>query len=112
MASAAAFTEGDEWLDELRGYLAQTHASLPELLDTHASTVGVTPAEATFLAWLDFRESRLGDDPAAVVLEGGRLSLLAGTEFGSVGAGFARLNVGTSHELVEEAVKRIGRALG
>jgi cystathionine beta-lyase len=45
------------------------------------------------------------------VLERGRLSLLPGTDFGSIGAGFARLNVGTSHELVEESVRRIGRAL-
>jgi cystathionine beta-lyase len=45
------------------------------------------------------------------VLEQARLSLLPGPDFGSVGAGFARLNIGTSHELVEESVKRIGRAL-
>ena len=40
------------------------------------------------------------------------LTVFCGTGFGSVGTGFARLNVGTSHELVEDAVKRIGRALG
>jgi cystathionine beta-lyase len=45
------------------------------------------------------------------VLEHGRLSLLPGTDFGSVGKGFARLNIGTSRALVEEAVKRIGSAL-
>jgi cysteine-S-conjugate beta-lyase len=39
------------------------------------------------------------------------VSLLPGTDFGSAGRGFARLNIGTSHELVEEAVKRIGLAL-
>jgi bifunctional pyridoxal-dependent enzyme with beta-cystathionase and maltose regulon repressor activities len=37
--------------------------------------------------------------------------LLAGPRFGDVGRGFARLNLGTSHALVEEAVRRIGRAL-
>jgi cysteine-S-conjugate beta-lyase len=111
IASAAAFTHGDEWLDELRAYLAETHEQLPELLARHAPGVRVTAAQATFLAWLDFRETRIADDPASAVLERGRLSLLPGTDFGSVGKGFARLNVGTSRELVEESLKRIGRAL-
>jgi cystathionine beta-lyase len=111
IASAAAFADGDEWLDELRAYLAEIRRQLPDLLAQYAPRVHVAPAQATFLAWLDFRATRLGDDPAAVVLERGRLSLLPGTDFGSIGAGFARLNVGTSHELVEESVRRIGRAL-
>ena len=95
----------------MRDYLAETRRLLPEWLAEHAPGVSDAPAQATFLAWLDFRGTRLGDDPAAVVLERGRLSLLPGTDFGAVGKGFARLNIGTSRELVEEAVKRIGRAL-
>jgi cystathionine beta-lyase len=110
LASAAAFAAGEEWLDELRAYLAETRRILPELLEQHAPGVHVAPAQATFLAWLDFRDTDL-DEPAAAVLERGRLSLLPGTDFGSAGAGFARLNIGTSHELVEESVRRIGRAL-
>ena len=111
IASAAAFSHGDAWLDELREYLAQTHRRLPDLLAQHAPGVRVTPAQATFLAWLDFGDTKIATDPAAAVLERGRLSLLPGTDFGSVGKGFARLNVGTSHELVEESVQRIGAAL-
>jgi cysteine-S-conjugate beta-lyase len=111
LASTAAFTDGDEWLDELRDYLAETRRVLPELLAEHAPGVRVNPAQATFLAWLDFRDTSARDDPAGAVLERGRLSLLPGTDFGAAGAGFARLNIGTSRELVEESVRRIGRAL-
>ena len=111
LASAAAYTHGEEWLDELRNYLAHTHGALPGLLAEHAPGVRAAPAKATFLAWLDFRETDIADDPAATVLDHGSLSLLPGNDFGSVGAGFARLNIGTSHELVEESVRRIGRAL-
>ena len=105
LASAAAFSEGEDWLDELRDYLAETRRVLPGLLAEHAPGVRVAPSQATFLAWLDFRDAGLGDDPAATVLERGRLSLLRGTDFGSVGKGFARLNIGTSRELVEESVQ-------
>jgi cysteine-S-conjugate beta-lyase len=111
IASVAAFTHGRDWLDELRVYLAETHRVLPELLVEHAPGVSATPAQATFLAWLDFRATGITDDPAAAALEGGRISLLTGTDFGAAGKGFARLNVGTSRELVEESVRRIGGAL-
>jgi cystathionine beta-lyase len=111
IASTAAFTDGDSWLDELCHYLAETHEMLPHLLAAQAPGVRVFPGSATYLAWLDFRDTGLADDPAALMLERGRVSLLPGTDFGPVGRGFARLNIGTSHELVEEAVRRIGLAL-
>lgn len=108
IASTAAYTHGEEWLDELREYLAATRRLLPGLLPP---AVRVTPAEATYLAWLDFRDTPIADDPAGAVLERGRVSLLPGTDFGSAGHGFARLNIGTSRELVEEAARRIRAAL-
>jgi cysteine-S-conjugate beta-lyase len=108
IASTAAYTHGEEWLDELRAYLAATRRLLPDLL---SPAVRVAPGEATYLAWLDFRGTPIADDPAVAVLERGRLSLLPGTDFGSPGHGFARLNIGTSRELVEEAARRIRAAL-
>jgi cystathionine beta-lyase len=111
IASETAFAEGDEWLDELRSYIAETQRRLPDLLGEHAPGVASDPARATYLAWLDFRSTGLGDDPAAELLDRGRVALLPGPRFGDAGRGFARLNLGTSHELVEEAVRRIGRAL-
>jgi cystathionine beta-lyase len=111
IASKVAYAQGGAWVDELRAYLAETHRTLPQLLAEHAPGVTVTPARATFLAWLDFRQTSIADDPAGAVLERGRVALYQGTRFGEVGRGFARVNVGTSHALVEEAVRRIGRAL-
>jgi len=67
--------------------------------------------QAGYLTWLDCREAGLGDDPAAVFLDRGRVALVSGPTFGPQGAGFARLNVGTTPELVEEAVRRLAAAL-
>ena len=58
------------------------------------------------------RELGLGEDPSKEILERGRLALSPGPAFGPQGAGFARLNIGTSPALVEEAVQRIARAVG
>ena len=74
--------------------------------------VGYEPGRATYLAWLDFRAVGLGDDPAAALLEHGRVALSPGLEFGAPGRGHARLNLGTSRALVAEAVDRIAHAVG
>ena len=111
IASIAAFTEGDAWLDELRAYLAATHAWLPELLAERVPGVVYHPASASYLAWLDFRALALGDDPTAHFLAHGRVALVPGPTFGAPGRGFARLNVGTSRALVEEAVRRLAAAV-
>jgi cystathionine beta-lyase len=60
---------------------------------------------------LDCRGAGLGSDPAAAFLEHGRVALETGLRFGAQGAGFARLNVGTTPDLVEEAVRRVAAAL-
>jgi cysteine-S-conjugate beta-lyase len=66
-----------------------------------------TPPQATYLAWLDCRALGLGDDPAAAFLDRGRVALSPGPDYGAPGAGFVRLNFGTSPAFVSEAVRRM-----
>lgn len=111
LAAEAAFAEGDDWLDAV---LAQLHANrslLGERLAAEVPAIRWQPPNATYLAWLDCRALGLGDDPAGTFLEGGRVALSPGLKYGREGAGFARLNFGTSLELVGEAVLRLKRAL-
>jgi cystathionine beta-lyase len=110
-ASIAALADGEAWLDELVEYLAGTHARLQELLAELLPDVTCHPAQATFLAWLDCRALGLGDNPSAHFLARGRVALHPGPLFGAPGRGFARLNLGTSRTLVDEAVRRIAAAL-
>ena len=93
LAAEAAFRDGDEWLDETLATIAANHAALPSLLPEEIVAV---PAQASFLAWLDCRAAGLGDDPAAAFLERGRVAVNRGLDFGAPGAGYARLNVGTT----------------
>jgi cystathionine beta-lyase len=109
IAAEAAFRDGDEWLDATISTIAANHSRLPSLLPPGV-TVGVVP-QASFLTWLDCRAAGLGDDPAIAFLEHGRVALERGVRFGAQGAGFARLNVGTTPALVEEAATRLAAAL-
>ncbi len=111
IASVAAFAGALAWLDALLGQLDKNRALLASLLAAHLPGVGYAPPEASFLAWLDCRELGLGDDPAAAFLERGRVALSPGPDFGMQGTGFARLNIGTSPELINEAVRRMAAAV-
>jgi cystathionine beta-lyase len=111
LASVAAFESGVGWLDELVDYLDGNRRLLGELLEAHLPDVGYVQPQAGFLTWLDCRSLGLGDDPAEVFLERGRVALVRGANFGAEGKGWARLNIGTSRELVTEAVSRMAASL-
>ena len=111
LASIAAFVEGGPWLDALLGHLDLNRRRLASLLERELPAVGYAMPEAGFLAWLDCRELGLGDDPAAAFLEHGKVALSPGPWFGTGGEGFARLNIGTSGALLEEAVRRMATAV-
>ncbi|MFF7133582.1 MULTISPECIES: MalY/PatB family protein [unclassified Streptomyces] len=112
IAHTAALRDGGPWLDALLGGLDDNRRLLAGLLGESLPAVRYEPARATFLAWLDCRALDLGDDPAAVFLERGRVALNSGIPFGTGGAGFVRLNLATSPELITEAVRRMAAALG
>jgi cysteine-S-conjugate beta-lyase len=112
IGSIAAFREGGGWLGEVLAVLDHNRSLLTRLLAERLPEVGYEPPRAGYLAWLDFRSLGLGPDPSQAILERGRLALSPGPQFGPQGAGFARLNLGTSPALVEAAVERICHALG
>ncbi len=111
LGSVAAFTEALGWLDAVVAQIDENRRLLAGLLAEQLPEVGYLPGAATFLAWLDCRKLGLGDDPAAAFLDHGKVALSPGPDFGSQGAGFARLNIGTSPELVTEAVTRMATAV-
>jgi cysteine-S-conjugate beta-lyase len=111
LAAVAAFTESLPWLDALLGQLDENRSLLSRLLAEQLPGVRYVPPEASFLVWLDCRALGLGDDPARAFLDRGRVALSSGPDFGAPGIGFARLNMGTSPELMAEAVRRMAAAI-
>jgi cysteine-S-conjugate beta-lyase len=110
LAQTAAYSAGDEWLDRLRDEIATNYALLSDLLAAQLPQVVVTPAEATYLAWLDCRALGL-DDPATRFLERGRLALSPGVNYDRSATGWVRFNFGTSASVIEEAVRRMAASV-
>ncbi|MGA8986410.1 MalY/PatB family protein [Aeromicrobium sp.] len=111
IAHTAAFREGRPWLDGLQSDLADNRAQLTELLATHLPAARWGGCRGMFLAWIDCRALGLGDDPAQVFLDRGRVAVNSGLPFGTGGAGHVRLNYGTTPEILADAVERMGRVL-
>ncbi|MBY8840174.1 MalY/PatB family protein [Streptomyces sp. SP2-10] len=111
IAHTAALRDATGWLDALLAGLRANRALLTGLLADRLPGIRAHAAEATFLAWLDCRALGLGDDPARVFLDRGRVALSSGLPFGTGGRGHARLNLATSPEILTEAVRRMAAAL-
>ncbi|RLP91372.1 pyridoxal phosphate-dependent aminotransferase [Micromonospora sp. BL4] len=111
IAHTAAFRDGGEWLDALLTGLDDNRRLLAGLLAEHLPAIRHRPGQATYLAWLDCRALGLGDDPATVFLERGRVALNSGSAFGTGGDGHVRLNLATAPELITEAVRRMATAV-
>lgn len=54
-ALIAAYTQGEEWLDELRAYLWNNYQTVCTFFADHMPHIGVTRLEGTYLVWLDCR---------------------------------------------------------
>jgi cysteine-S-conjugate beta-lyase len=112
LASVAAFTEGEDWLDRELFTLDRRRAQLGRLLAEQLPSVSWHPPEATYLAWLDCRAYGDGDVPRDTCLERGRVALEPALRYGTVGSGHVRLNFGTGADVLDEAVRRMAHALG
>ncbi|TAM69410.1 MAG: aminotransferase class I/II-fold pyridoxal phosphate-dependent enzyme [Microbacteriaceae bacterium] len=109
IANAAAFAEGEEWLDGVLRSIRSNRTLLGELLAEQLPEVGYRPPAASYLAWLDLRALGWGDDPRRHILKNARVALNPGHDFGVQGVGFARLNFACSPSVLTEAVDRIAR---
>jgi cystathionine beta-lyase len=111
VAHRAAYLDGGPWLDALLHGLGENRRLLGQLLADQLPDVGYRAPEGTFLAWLDFSALDLGADPASTLVERAKVALHSGPAFGAGGRGHARLNFGTSPDIVREAVARIAAAV-
>ncbi len=112
IAHVAAMRDGREWQARLLAELTANRDLVGRLLAEHLPAARWVAPEATYLAWVDCRALDLGDDPAAVFRERGRVALGSGPRYDpGRGQGFVRLNFATSPEIIEEAVRRMASVL-
>ena len=110
-ASVAAFTGSTDWLDRAVAQIEANDRLLAALVDERLPGVRYTRPRAGYLAWLDFRDAGLGEDPYARILHEAHVALNDGAAFGLGGAGHVRLNLACAPQTIVEAVDRIATIL-
>jgi cystathionine beta-lyase len=107
-ACQAAYTDGEEWLDQLIVYLAGNMSLIRNFLQTNLPKIKLVEPEGTYLAWLDF--SALGLSPSEldnVITNKAKLWLNNGPIFGKGGEGFQRLNAACPRSILQDALNRL-----
>ena len=106
VASATAY-ECADWLDSAIETMDSNRRYVKKLLDENLPSVGYRIPDFSYLAWLDLSSLNLGEKPAEVLLEKGKLALNAGIMFGPQSSNFVRLNFATSEEILDQAISRM-----
>jgi cystathionine beta-lyase len=105
-AALAAYQDTSQWLKQLLDCLRDNRDRVFSAV-SQMKGFSICHAEATYLSWIDARESGL-EDPAGF-FENAGVGLSDGAEFGS--PGFLRLNFGCPRATLDEALKRMESAI-
>ncbi|MDR3247723.1 MAG: pyridoxal phosphate-dependent aminotransferase [Treponema sp.] len=111
-ACEIAYTQCDQWLDELCELLAANHKLIKDFMAANLPKITVFPLEGTYLQWLDFRA--LGLDFKALeelMINDAEWFLDEGAMFGTEGQGFERVNIACPTSVLQEALDRLLKAL-
>jgi len=104
-AAEAAWRHGDPWRRQLVDLLRR-HRDLVSAAVAKIPGLSCVPARATYLSWIDCRQTGIADPQAACEAAG--LGPSDGREFGT--PGFVRLNNACPTDRLEEALRRLAAA--
>ncbi|MCM3783372.1 PatB family C-S lyase [Neobacillus mesonae] len=108
----AAYREGEPWLESTLEYIYGNLEYVTNYFKTYLPECIVTLPEATYLLWIDFRN--LGMEHKELfdfLVQKAGLVFSSGTDFGTEGEGFMRMNVACPRSMLEEAMQQLHKAI-
>lgn len=107
VATQAAYNEGEDWLNQLIGYIHSNYIYMCGFCREHLPEFPLTVLEGTYLVWMDCRKLAMASEELEhrLVNEAG-LWLNAGTMYGTAGEGFMRWNIACPRAILAEGLKR------
>jgi len=108
VAHEAAYRHGADWLDELIEVIRGNFEYVRDFLTGHFPGVVVTPLEATYLMWCNFKCFGMDDTELRNFLtDDCQLYLGAGINYGETGSGYQRINLACPRKILEDALERL-----
>ena len=107
----AAFTEGGEWLEQLKQYIYENKLTVKKYLEDNIPMIKLIPSEATYLLWLDCTAFvKDGDNFAEYIRNASGLWVSDGSAYGN-GDKFLRMNIATQRERVLDGLERLKKSV-
>lgn len=111
-AMIGAFTQGEEWLEELRNYLYENKQTVKEYLKDEIPELKLISSDATYLLWIDCSKvSEDAEELASFIRRETGLYLADGSKYRGNGNHFLRMNIACPCEVVEEGLERLKRGI-
>ncbi len=108
VATQAAYTQGDEWLDQLVDYIDGNIQYVLDFVAANLPQLKAIRPEATYMVWIDFSNLGLSNEELnSFVINKAGLGLNQGIQFGPGGEGFMRMNLACPKSMVEEGMTRL-----
>jgi len=110
MATAAYSADGAAWVDDLVAYLDGNRRLFDDAVNAIPGLRSM-PLEATYLAWVDFKDTGMTRaEFTRRVEQGAGIAANHGPTFGTGGDSFLRFNIATPRARVQEACARLADA--
>jgi cystathionine beta-lyase len=135
IASRAAYTGGEDWLNQLVTYIDGNHDFVEKFMAANIPLIKVAKPQGTYLAWLDISQvaSKIGAKELAAeaskkqnasmkpltpeqmverwFVKNAKVHMNAGSSYGYGGEGHMRMNIATSRKTLELALNNLAAAL-
>jgi cystathionine beta-lyase len=112
VATIAAFTRGERWLEELRAYIDENKKVAREYVKQNLPQLSIVASKATYLLWIDC--SQVCDDSAVLanfIREHTGLYVSSGREYGTNGVTFIRINIACPRERLLDGLSRLYKGI-
>lgn len=111
VALEAAYTHGDEWLEQLLQYLKGNVDYVCNFLQERIPSIHCVPPQGTYLMWLDFREwGMTHEEIYQFLIDKAGWSVNEGSMFGEEGRGWMRVNIATQRSVLKQAMEQLYQA--
>jgi Bifunctional PLP-dependent enzyme with beta-cystathionase and maltose regulon repressor activities len=111
-AMIAAFTDGEEWLDQLKAYLEKNKKTVAEYLKKEIPNVKLVPSHATYLLWLDCgKVLGYASELCTFIRKETGLYLCDGSKYRGNGNQFIRMNIACSTKQLEDGLLRLKKGV-
>ena len=108
----AAYETGEEWLSQLKEYLAENLNFVRIYLQENIPQIHLIEPEGTYLLWLDFRSLGLTEAQRVDLIEKkAHLWVDSGAMFGVDGEGFERINIACPRATLKQALDQLRDAV-